>query len=318
MSQAILYMMVGISGSGKTTVARDIARTHASPYTYPIVFSSDDIREELYGDANCQDNPSKVFALLHARIWEHLRSGEVAIYDATNLSAKRRKAFLTDLANQKIDCKKICVVVPTHHEVCKARQSMRDRQVPDEVVDRQLRQFEAPYYNEGWDLIMLRYTDSKTYSLGDLIMEARDIPHDNPHHSATIGDHCDNAANYIEQKCGRDAKYDAVMLAAAFHDIGKPLVKQFKNAKGEDTDIAHYYSHESVSSYVFLGSEAVKYDTEHRNRNLFAASLIQNHMKYFAMHDDEEKMTEWFDKRGFSHQYARMLALLHEADIAAH
>ena len=44
-----LIMMVGVAGSGKSTVAMRYALTQSA-----IIYSSDAIRAELYGDENCQ------------------------------------------------------------------------------------------------------------------------------------------------------------------------------------------------------------------------------------------------------------------------
>lgn len=43
------YMLVGVSGSGKSTYARLLQKTQGTDVK---IFSSDDIREELYGDAS--------------------------------------------------------------------------------------------------------------------------------------------------------------------------------------------------------------------------------------------------------------------------
>ena len=75
-----LFFLVGISGSGKSTIAQEYAEKFNAE-----VFSSDKIRFELYGDESIQDNPQKVFQILHKRIKTALKQGKNAIYDATNL-----------------------------------------------------------------------------------------------------------------------------------------------------------------------------------------------------------------------------------------
>ena len=52
-----LYVLVGLPGSGKTTLAKDIANINIKAKH----ISSDAIRAELFGDENNQENNSLVF-----------------------------------------------------------------------------------------------------------------------------------------------------------------------------------------------------------------------------------------------------------------
>lgn len=56
-------MMIGVFGSGKSTVAAEIAKE-----TGAEIVSSDAIRGEIYGDENCQANPARVFEIVHQRV----------------------------------------------------------------------------------------------------------------------------------------------------------------------------------------------------------------------------------------------------------
>ena len=80
-------MLVGLPAAGKDTWAREYIKKH--PNT--VIHSSDDIREELYGDASCQNNPEKVFEIMAARTIKSLQEGKDVIYNATNLKYKKRK-----------------------------------------------------------------------------------------------------------------------------------------------------------------------------------------------------------------------------------
>ena len=82
-------MMIGLPGSGKST----IAQAYSEGYGYEVV-SSDAIREELYGDAAIQGDPQKVFKVFHQRIEEVLKAGNNCIADATNLKRKNRISML--------------------------------------------------------------------------------------------------------------------------------------------------------------------------------------------------------------------------------
>ena len=84
-------MLVGLPGSGKSYIAHKLSKMDYN------IHSSDDIREELSGDINNQEINQKVFNILHNRVKEDLRANKNCVYDATNISYKRRKAFLEEI-----------------------------------------------------------------------------------------------------------------------------------------------------------------------------------------------------------------------------
>ena len=98
-----LYVLVGLPGSGKTTLAKDIANINIKAKH----ISSDAIRAELFGDENNQENNSLVFEEMKRRTKEYLKEGYNVIYDSTNINHKRRMALLNEFKN--IPCKKVCV-----------------------------------------------------------------------------------------------------------------------------------------------------------------------------------------------------------------
>ena len=120
-------VMVGVAASGKSYYANKIAEKENG-----VVFSSDALRGELYGDENDQSHNNEVFSELHRRIRNHLREGKVAIYDATNLSMKRRMAFLQEL--KRIPCEKEAVVVLASRDKCIEQNDARERKVPHSVT----------------------------------------------------------------------------------------------------------------------------------------------------------------------------------------
>lgn len=145
-------MLVGIAGSGKSTWAQHPIINGEE--IKAVVVSSDAIREGLYGDASIQTNPAAVFDVMNARALTLLLHGQSVIYDATNLRAKNRKEMLDKVRAIAPDCETICIFFETHIAECQERQSLRDRKVPFEVIERQARQFELPQYQEGWSKIL--------------------------------------------------------------------------------------------------------------------------------------------------------------------
>ena len=83
-------MLIGIPASGKDTWAEEYLKKNPEVE----MFSSDRIREELYGDERIQGKPQEVFQRMQARTVQTLKSGKSVIYNATNVSYKDRRAFL--------------------------------------------------------------------------------------------------------------------------------------------------------------------------------------------------------------------------------
>lgn len=134
-------MLVGLPASGKSTYAEKLKEQGYH------IHSSDAIREELTGDVNAQDKNTDVFAVLHERVKDDLSNRISCVYDATNMSMKRRKAFLDEI--KKYDCHKTCVLFVIPVEVCKERNNNRERKVPDEVFDKMIKSFWVPMKYEG-------------------------------------------------------------------------------------------------------------------------------------------------------------------------
>ena len=158
-------------------------------------------------------------------------------------------------------------------------------------------EIQNPYYDEGFTKITVSveglYYNKRQYYMD--LLSAINIPHDNPHHSADILEHC--------RLCGVKLigeAPDIVVNAGFIHDIGKAYTKTFKNRKGEDVDIAHYYDHQAVGAWLSYGIEG---------HNPTLAWLISTHMAPFVNLKYYNSLPicykNWIDK-------------LHAADRAAH
>ena len=145
-AQVPVYILVGIPGSGKSSYAAELAELVGAE-----VHNADSIREELYGDAAIQGDGKKVFGLLYTRAKDDVAIGCPIILDNTNITKKvRQKAMKTF---DKYNCKFVAVVMNTPIEECKCRNKMRDRTVPDWVIDRMINNYEEPTVDEGFDKI---------------------------------------------------------------------------------------------------------------------------------------------------------------------
>ena len=242
-------MLIGLPGSGKSTWAEK----HMINNSDTVLISSDNIRKELFGDENSQEDNNRVFYEMEVRTLNHLNNGVNVIYDATNVVRKRRKAFLDKLPTWVI---KEAHVIWAPLEVCIERDSSRYRTVGKEVIWRMVKSYQPPFFDEGFNHIYYNinsYLDVNAYI--NKIIFMMNEPHDNPHHKYNIYEHCEKATEYI-------VPFDRILKEATrWHDCGKPYVKDFHNTKGEITDVAHYYNHQNVGSYLIPGIFATYTET---------------------------------------------------------
>lgn len=298
-------MLCGIPYSGKSSYARNMENKGYS------VFSSDVIRGKLYGDESTQGDPKEVFNLLHGLIKDSLKNGNNTIYDATNINWKRRKAFLKELSDAKIECKKICILFATPISECISRIYMRDRIVPEDVIVRMYKNFSFPCMFEGWDEIKIIWSKGEypEYDFDSKIKFLEEYDQDNSHHSFTLGEHLTKCSEYIAES-GGDAN---LVISGLLHDIGKPEVKVFHNAKGEPTSEAHYYNHNNTSSYeAMFYLKSMGYD----NYDIVdICSLVYWHMQPYFI---KEKKTEDRYKNMWGENFYNRIMRLHEADVYAH
>lgn len=310
-------MLVGLPGSGKSTYIKKYFNQNLR------VHSSDDIREELSGDANNQDINKQVFELLHRRVKEDLQNGISCVYDATNISWKRRKAFIEELSS--IDCWKVCHIIATPYEVCLMQNKQRTRIVPEHVIKRMYMNFDMPWYNEGWDDIEIWYYN-KSYKeaynhWSQFLIDSRDFDQNSKWHKETLGTHCSLCADYVLKNLDRltTCTEKETFIAAALHDCGKPFTKTYISSSCIRSDFAHYYNHECVGSY-----NSLFYAMDEEADRLLIAVLIRWHMVLHFFKDWQQKTINKYEKEFTSHkwlneiQFYEALKLLHEGDKKAH
>lgn len=285
-------IVIGVSGSGKTTYANKYVETN--PNT--VHLSSDSIRKELWGDESIQGDNNEVFSIMQSRALEALNNGQNVVYDATNLTRKDRASIIAACPRfTKVEAH----IVWSSIETCIERDAARERTVGKEVIDRMLKRFQAPYYDEGIDEIKVIYSD--IFYHRDYINKVflnMDISHDNPHHELNIRYHCVMAHIHADKLSDYD---EDISTAALYHDIGKPYVKAFVNSKGEPCEIAHYYQHQCVGawmSYGFIGITTPE-----------VAWLISAHMEPFMNSKYYNKLPPYLKAK---------IDALHECDLAAH
>jgi predicted kinase len=291
-------MLIGLPGSGKSTAADEwISNCY-------VWHSSDCIREELFGDTNSQIDNQLVFKTLHERVREDLLAGKDVVYDATNLSMKRRRGFIRQWLNG-IECKKTAVVMATPYNECVQRDHDRERTVGAGVLDRMYKSFNFPLLQEGFDDIEIRYS-SDSYEEFDYVTHGEfldTVKQHNENHKLTIGDHCLKVAqNLREVKASKELR-----LAGLLHDFGKLKTMSFVNSKGQYSNKAHYYSHENVSAY-----DAMFYIQKEDVDVQKVCQFINYHMRPHAL--KTEKSINKF-KNFVGDEFWGDIMILHNADV---
>ena len=297
------FMMIGLPASGKSEQAKKFAVEYDAE-----IFSSDSLRDEMFGDVNHQANNDTLFKELHKRIRECLISGKSAIMDATNINYKRRMEFLKSF--NKIPCEKIAVLMATPYETCLERNAQRERKVPEEVIKRMYMSWNSPYWYEGWDGIQIVYSEGAEGSYGgvcDWVESVMDYDQHNSHHSLTLGEHCLKTFEYLNSL---PVAFWALRTAALIHDCGKPFCATYINGKGEKTEKCHFYEHQNVGSYMSLFFGGI-------DNHLYVAQLVQWHMRaYLAWKNSEKSMQK--DRKLLGETLFNDICLLNKADIYAH
>lgn len=338
--QVRLIMLVGLAGSGKSTVAKELVEEELMKGRDNIVIiSSDQIRKDLFGDEGHQEKNGEVFAEMAKLTNEALKNGLNVIYDATNLSRKRRKGFLSQLP-KKLDIEKIAIYMATPIHIVKQQNANRERVVPTHVIDRMYKTLQIPVYGEGWDKIIYEYdeetiqndlqkqfTDSvragvlferEGYGVmgflasyfHDEFFHIHDLPHDSKYHNFSVSRHIYYVYKHILDTYEGEDK-ELMLWAGLTHDIGKHFCKSFVNYKGEETVYANFIGHELVGSQMavpFL--KRMNFGDEFIEK---VVTLIQFHMYLLDSKASKEKLIglvgqDIFDK----------LEILRDADTIGH
>ena len=125
-----LVVLIGASGSGKST----FARKHFLPTE---VISSDYCRALVSDDENSLAATNDAFDVLHFVAAKRLAAGRLTVIDATNVKPEDRKALI-ELARQ-YHCLPVAMVLNVAERICQERNAVRtDRKLGNHVAHRQL------------------------------------------------------------------------------------------------------------------------------------------------------------------------------------
>lgn len=130
--QLSLVVMIGVSGSGKSS----FARKHFRPTE---IISSDGCRALVSDDENNLSATTDAFELLHFLASKRLKRGLLTVIDATNVQSEARKP-LVQLAREH-HCLPVAIVLNIQERICEKRNNERpDRNFGSHVLRQQTSQ----------------------------------------------------------------------------------------------------------------------------------------------------------------------------------
>lgn len=241
-----LYIMIGLPGSGKDTVIKNITKNMSEDEKLrTIILSSDDIRIELFGWED-QTKNGIVFQEMNKRCKEMLSLGWNVIYNATNLNKKRRMALINEMKKYFNNVYAVLCLCPlgTIYE----RNFIRvERHIPEDKLLQMFKTMDIPLKYEGYDKIFFINTDNryKSQEMIDWFLEiGRNYDQNNEHHNNTVQEHLLLTAQMAFEYSQDEDLYEA----GRFHDIAKPYSREWNEEKQKYT----YYEHHRMSSYLYL------------------------------------------------------------------
>ena len=140
-----LIILAGVSGSGKSTFA-NLLEEQGWAITCP-----DRIRAFFYGDESIQGDGNKIFQFAFNNIVEYGKQGYDVVFDATNTTKKARKQVI-EKARPHFDFI-LCYYFYPSLAKSTANQKKRERQVPREILAKQINQWQTPTIDEGFDYV---------------------------------------------------------------------------------------------------------------------------------------------------------------------
>ncbi|WKA55857.1 ATP-binding protein [Planococcus shixiaomingii] len=146
----LLKMLIGLPGSGKSTFAQKLV-TKEQGWVH---LSSDLIAKSSIFPGESIDT-QQVFAEMYRQTVVALRAGKDVIYDATNLTSRRRRSFLNRIKNFHAETEAVVFLTP--YTILKERNQKRadSERVPEFVLERYIRSFQFPKMDEAFHKITI-------------------------------------------------------------------------------------------------------------------------------------------------------------------
>lgn len=147
---AILHMMMGIQGSGKSTYSKKLSKEYNCK-----IMSTDEVRK-----ANPNLDEKYVFPEVFKLCSIELKNGRGVIFDATNITPKVRERNLNSIKELYSDFETYIYFINTDVEICKKRVNERNKKdgeifIPMEVIESYSKNIIPPSAEEGFDKIIV-------------------------------------------------------------------------------------------------------------------------------------------------------------------
>lgn len=132
-----LIIMCGISGSGKSTKAKELASKYNA-----LIVSTDEIRTKVFKDINDQKHNKEVFQIAYKTINILIEQSINVIFDATNIKYSSIKELKKNIKYWN-DINRMLYIMDTPIEKAIEQNNKRDRIVPIEVIIKQANTFKS-------------------------------------------------------------------------------------------------------------------------------------------------------------------------------
>ena len=308
-----LTLLCGLSASGKSQYINTVSQDSGNEV---ITISTDGIRKNICGSVEDQSKNKEVFQTFHSLIVKYLKNGVDVVAEATNITMKSRRSVLNVIKG--IDCEKVCVVIVKPIGECKLDDSLREHPVSEYVIDKQVRKFQIPFREEGWDKIeFIDHIEDKQGCVAEIestwVPEIyNDFDQKNPYHMESLGKHMTDAYYFVKNHGLHKNKDYEMIIATKYHDMGKLYTQTF-----DENGVAHYYGHENIGAYMMLVYEVANQHSLFVNHNIGdIAFYINYHMLPFQWKPNGTKTETKWAKRLGSKKYHNLWDM-HIADLIA-
>ena len=221
-----LIVLARVAGVGKSTYVKNHFKDIA-------IVSTDAIRLELFNDLT-QENNQLVFKTAHARIHDTLEKGETVVFDATNLTLKRRKQIFEQY--KQLAIVEVHMVWKPLQEILHQNNQREGKAcVPEHIIHDMYKALQPP--REGFDCHnAIIVGDANKVEEEIALYKAKDDRHNSRYHLETIPEHIDMVKAEVMKQVPH------LEQVALLHDLGKYVTR----TKGEKYD--SFIGHENVSA----------------------------------------------------------------------